>query len=144
VALALPRLTAAAAIAATLVVDPFTGSVAAPPPRPPEGYDAQVTFDPVRAARRLYPAIDPATTVARVHPSHAHADLAARTRTLLADYAATDPELRLPDPSSPAQRLVRLLAQPLAVAEPFTSVPGQRTAYGALLDEVGRILPARG
>jgi hypothetical protein len=145
VALALPRLAAAAGVAATLVVDPFTGSVATPAPRPPEGYDAQVAFDPVRAARRLYPAIDPVTTVARAHPSEAHADLAVRARSLLEEYAETDPELSLPEPAGPrqraAQQLIRLLAQPLAVAVPFTSVPGQRTAYGDLLQSVEEILP---
>src|SRR5262249_18249394 len=108
------------------------------------GYDSQVAFDQVRAARRLYPAIDPVTTVARAHPDEAHADLAARARSLLVEYAATDPELGLPEPAEQrlhaAQRLIRLLAQPLVVAEPFTSVPGQRTTYSDLLGAVRDIL----
>ena len=144
VALALPRFRADAGAAATLVVDPFTGRLPTTHARPPEGYDAQVAFDSVRAARRLYPAIDPVATVARVYPSEAHADLATRARSLLAEYAATDPELGLLERAgqrpNAAQRLIRLLEQPLAVAEPFTSVPGQRTTYGDLLEGAREIL----
>jgi len=144
VAVALPSLRAAAGVAATLVVEPFTGQEPSAPSRPPEGYDAQVAFDRVRAARRLYPAIDPATTTTRVHPSEAHADLAARARSLLAEYLAADAKLLLPEPARPragaAQRLIRLLAQPLRVTEPFTSVPGRRTSYADLLAAVAEIL----
>jgi hypothetical protein len=146
VSLALPCLRAAAGVVATLVVDPFMGRLATPLSWPQEGYDAQVGFDRVRGARRLYPAIDPVTTMARVHPSDAHADLAARARSLLADYVAGDACLLLPEPEGPrhgaAQQLVRLLAQPLTVAEPFTSVPGRRIPYLDLLDAVSRILSA--
>jgi RNA polymerase sigma-70 factor (ECF subfamily) len=144
VALALTRLRAAAGVAATLVVDPVTELTARMPAGPPEGYDAQVAFDHIRAARRLYPAVDPAATVARSYPSDAHTDLVARARSLLVDYLATDPELRLPEMADRrrrrAQRLIRLLAQPLTVAEPFTSVPGQRTPYDVLLEEVRQAL----
>ncbi len=144
VALAGPRFRADAGVAATLIVDPFTGRVPATPAGPPEGYDAQVAFDPVRAGRRLYPAIDPVATVARAHPSEAHAYLAAQASSLLAEYAATDRELGLPEPAGrrlqAAQQLIRLLAQPLTVAEPFTSVPGERTTYGDLLYGVSEIL----
>lgn len=144
VALALPRLSADGRIAATLVVEPFAGQQTTAPSWPPEGYDAQVAFDPVRAARRLYPAIDPVTTVARAYPGDAHARLAARARSLLAGYVADDPELSLPEPAEPAaraaQELIRRLAQPLAVAEPFTSVPGRRSSYRELLEAVGEIL----
>jgi hypothetical protein len=144
VGLALPRLRAGAGVAGTLVVAPYTGRLAAAPPSPPEGYDAQVAFDPVRAGRRLYPAIDPATTVARVHPSEAHAGLAGRARALLAEYAATDPDLALPEPDGPraaaARRVIGLLAQALVVAEPFTSTPGERTEYHDLLAATAEIL----
>jgi RNA polymerase sigma factor (sigma-70 family) len=144
VALALTRFRADARVAATLVVDPFSGRIAPMPAVPPEGYDAQVAFDPVRAARHLYPAIDPVATVARSYPSDAHADLAARARSLLVEYAASDPELLLPETAArrrrDAQRLIRLLAQPLTVAEPFTSVPGQPIAYDVLLEEVRETL----
>lgn len=144
VALALTRFRANSGVTATLVVDPFTGRTPPMPAVPPEGYDAQVAFDQVRAARRLYPAIDPVATVARSYPSDAHADLAARARSLLVEYAATDRDLRLPEPAGRrrrgAQRLIRLLTQPLTVAEPFTSVPGQRTKYEDLLDGVREVL----
>jgi RNA polymerase sigma factor (sigma-70 family) len=140
VAMALTRFRADAGVAAALVVDPFTGRLGKTPAAPPEGYDAQVAFDQVRAARRLYPAIDPAGTVAHSYPSDEHADVVARARAMLVEYATTDPELRLPETADrrrrAAQRLIRLLAQPLAVAEPFTSVPGQRTGYAALLNGV--------
>lgn len=144
VGLALPRLRGAAGVAATLVVAPYTGRHDAAASSPPEGYDAQVAFDPVRAARRLYPAIDPATTVARVHPSEAHSGLASRARALLAEYAATDPDLSVQAPAgargAAARRLIGLLAQPLAVAEPFTSTPGERSAYRELLAAAAEIL----
>jgi RNA polymerase sigma factor (sigma-70 family) len=146
VVLALPRLQASAGVAATLLVEPFSQRRTTARARPPEGCDAQVTFDRVRVARGLLPAIDPATTVATVHPGPAHAALAAGARALLAEYRTVDPELELPPPAGrrgeAAQRLVRLLAQPFTVAEPFTSVPGQWTSYEDLLGEVEEILSA--
>jgi hypothetical protein len=59
-----------------------------------------------------------------------------------------DPELLLPDPAglpeparaAAAQGLVRSLTQPLVMAEPFTSRPGERTPTGELLDAEAAIL----
>lgn len=78
--------------------------------------------------------------MARAYPGEAHAELAARARSLLTAYGRRDPELRPAEPMDPpsaaARRLIRLLAQPLVVAEPFTSEPGQRTGYADLLEAV--------
>jgi len=58
-----------------------------------------------------------------LYPSDAHADLAARARSLLVEYAATDADLRLPETADRrrrgAQRLIRLLTQPLTVVVTF-------------------------
>jgi RNA polymerase sigma-70 factor (ECF subfamily) len=140
VALALPGLAAAENVVATLVADAYEGTWPAGAERPPDGYDAMVTFDPVRARRGLYPALDPGATASRRYPSQRHERLATEARALLGHYAETDPELLLPDANGPAERLIRYLAQPLATTTPFTSQPGEWTAYAELLDRVEQLL----
>lgn len=147
VALALPRLACSPAVLATLVVEPFSGERLPAGESAPEAYASQVGFDTQRAARGLYPAIDPLTTTARQYPDERHARLAVAARELLRWYAADDPDLALATPDTPraaaAQRLLRHLAQPLVVAEPFTSRPGERTPLLALLDSVEGMLDAQ-
>jgi RNA polymerase sigma factor (sigma-70 family) len=149
VTLALARLSGAPNVAATLVVERFAGEWPAPGDSVPEGYCAQVAFDRRRVVRRLYPAVDPLTTVSATYPDERHRRLATEARALLAWYAGEDPDLLLADAASSgeperagaAQRLLRLLAQPFVVAEPFTSRPGERTGWTDLLDGVEAILP---
>ena len=130
------------------VVEPFTQQIEPIPSAPPEGYDLVINFDRRRARANLYPAIDPATTTARDHPSERHAQLASAARAVLDEYAQIDPELELPDPGSTdspelarmAQHLMGYLVQPFRSAEPFTSIPAERTPYPELLDSVEAIL----
>jgi RNA polymerase sigma factor (sigma-70 family) len=148
VTLALARLSGAPGVAATLVVERCAGEWPAPARSVPEGYSAQVAFDRRRVARRLYPAVDPLATVSAAYPDARHRRLATGARALLAWYSEEDPDLLLPDAASSgeperagaAQRLLRLLAQPFAVAEPFTSRPGERTGWTELLDRVEAVL----
>ncbi len=62
----------------------------------------------------------------------------AQSRSLLARYLELDPQLKLPAPetlsiapiapiAATAQRLLRYLAQPFTIYEPFSSVPGEST-----------------
>jgi len=122
VAAALPRLASSAGVLATLVVEPFAGELPAAGLAVPEGYDSQVAFDRGRLDRGVRPAIDPLRTLCRAYPSERHARLAAAAR------------------ADGGEALLRALTQPLVVAEPFTSVPGERTPYGELLDAVEAIL----
>ena len=144
---ALPALAARPNILATIVVEAYRGTYPAPALAIPDGYDAQVAFDPVRSARRLYPALDPRSTVSRRYPSAHHGGLAERCRDLLRRYQESDPDLRLdPDPGrdpaqlAAAEALIRLLVQPYRVAEPFTSVPGECTPREILLRSVEELI----
>jgi len=116
VAAALPRLGGSAGVLATLVVEPFAGEWPAASRTVPEGYDSQVAFSRSLIERGVHPAIDPLTTLSREYPAGRHARLAAAAR------------------AAGGERLLAALAQPLVVAEPFTSRPGERTPYGELLD----------
>jgi hypothetical protein len=143
----LPSLAADPRVLTTVVIEPFTGEYRPAGAEPPEGFHGQVVFDPRRAARRLYPAIDPLTTVARSYPDERHRQLADKARSLLAAYARFDPELVLAGPEGTdraeleaAQALIRYLAQPVPLAEPFTSEPAELTPYPQLLDEVEDIV----
>lgn len=148
VTVALPGLAANPSVLTTVVVAPFTGTYPPVAAVVPEGYDGQVAFDPRRARRRLWPAIDPAKTMSRSYPSRRHHDLASAARQILVDYTAWDPTLERPDPAGLAepinaaagQHLLDYLAQPFYVAEPVTSKPGEHTAVPDLLDEVQRSL----
>ncbi|MBO0681690.1 MAG: sigma-70 family RNA polymerase sigma factor [Candidatus Dormibacteraeota bacterium] len=147
VAAALPRLAASPEVVLTAVIEPSTAEPA-PSAAPPEGYHSRVVFDPLRPTRMLLPAIDPRYSSATEYPSERHARLAMQTRALLSGYQRDDPELRLPDPgrlpdpkgAAAAQRLIRYLAQPFQVAEPFTSRRGEATEHEELLDTVERLL----
>jgi RNA polymerase sigma factor (sigma-70 family) len=150
VEVALPGLRSDPTVFTTIVVEPFTGAYTQPGPEPPEGFEQQVSFDRRRVRSGLYPAIQPATSVSRWWPSDRHRELADEVRGRLGAYDLVDPELSLPDPATLlvpeariAQDLLRYLAQPFTIAEPFTSEPGQVTAYPELLDDVERLLERR-
>lgn len=113
-----------------------------------EGCDAHLTFDPRRAARNLWPALDLVTTQSRAHP--AAGDLADRVREILVAYDELDPELDLPDPTSFAsdQRLLvaaaqdvhRAFAQPFLTAQPFTAAPAHQTSVEDIARAVNDVL----
>lgn len=148
VALGLAALAAAPSVLATIVVEPMPAETPAVPASVPEGFDTQLALDPRRARRLLYPALDPRLTLTREAPDERHGALAADARATLAAYDALDPELARPDPADTrdpalaarAQRLLHYLRQPFVVAEPFTSLPGVRTPYARMLEEVEAIL----
>jgi F0F1-type ATP synthase beta subunit len=114
---------------------------------PPEGFDAQVTFDATRAVRQLWLAVDPLRTIAAVYPSARHEQIASRARDVLEQYRATDPVvMHEPDDYSDAllaaqaQSLHRYLAQPFKLWEHVASVCGESTPYDELLDAVETML----
>ena len=83
---------------------------------------------------RFWPAVDPARTTSRWYPSARHEHLATATRAALATVSF-EADAELPP-------IARYFAQPFEIAEPFTSRPGERTQYAALLDEVEALLAA--
>lgn len=107
-------------------------------------FTSQIVLDRARAQASLYPAIDPAASLAPSAAGGADARslLAARARELLDDYRVSDPELRKLDGhrDSPAVRLLRYLCQPFQVTEPFTGRRGQWVSREALFEEVTAIL----
>jgi RNA polymerase sigma factor (sigma-70 family) len=131
VTIALPALAGDPNVLATVVIEPFDGAFPPLTPAPPEGFDAQVAFDIRRAKRGLWPAVDPSRTTSRSYPSERHAALATRARTVLADMSIDD---------SDAAGLLTYFTQPFTIAEPFTSRPGEHTAYETMLDEVEALL----
>lgn len=144
---ALPALAASPDILATIVVEAYRGTYPAPVRVVPDGYDARVSFDPVRSARRLYPALDPRSTVTRRYPTARHGRLAKHCRDLLRRYQECDPHLRLAlHPGSDraqlaaGKALIRFLVQPYRVAEPFTSLPGECTPRELLLRSVEELV----
>jgi hypothetical protein len=147
---ALPSFTTSPHVLATLVVEPFGGEYQAAVNRPPAGCDGQVTFDPVRAERGLWPAIDPRGTISGRYPTDRHENLAHRCRQLLMTYQKADPDLDLSPltPGAPgeliaAQALIRWLVQPYQVAEPFSSMPGERSSYDELLRTISGLVAGR-
>jgi RNA polymerase sigma factor (sigma-70 family) len=143
VMIALPGLACDPNVLATIVVEPY---VVAPEikTRPPEGFTAQVAFDPARAKRQLWPAIDPRTTISRSYPSERHARLANGAREALTKYQQQDPDLALDGRDDIATRdFVTYFTQPFRLWEPFSSRPGERTPYDTLLDEVEAQVLAR-
>lgn len=148
VTLALPRLASSESVLATFVTEPFTGEYPPVPDALPEGFDARIAFTRVRAAAELWPAIDPRKTVSRQWPNDRHERLSAAARSLLRSYEEHDSTLSLPDPTTfddpaaavRAQSLIRYLAQPMRIAELATSIPGERTDYVQLLDDVETML----
>jgi RNA polymerase sigma factor (sigma-70 family) len=112
------------------------------PPRTaamPEGFDAVIAFDPLRAQRGVWPALDPRSTRARQYPSARHEDLARRARLLLEDLQHGDPELDR-NADTPGTELLRYLAQPFVGWEFRTGEPGQSTAMAETLDTVEQLL----
>jgi RNA polymerase sigma factor (sigma-70 family) len=128
VLLARPVLARDPNVLTTIVIEPFNGTYPPVAPEPPEGFDAQVAFDLHRALRSLWPAVDPSRTRSRWYPSERHEQLATAVRDRLAEVSF--------EGDAPVPRLARYFAQPFTLAEPFTSRPGERTAYSTTLDEV--------
>jgi RNA polymerase sigma factor (sigma-70 family) len=132
----------------TIVVEPATGHATGAASERPEGFAAQVAFDPWRAARGLWPAVDAMRTTVATYPNARHEQLAASARAILEQYAAMDPHLEMQAPptyADPAlarcaQDLHRSLAQPFALWEHQTSLPGESTPYDELLDRVETLL----
>ena len=148
VTLALPELASSESVLATFVTEPFTGEYPPVPDAVPEGFDARIAFTGARAEAGLWPAIDPQRTVSRHWPDGRHERLSAAARSLLSTYEQQDRTLSLPDPetfddpasAARAQSLIRYLAQPMRIAEIATSIPGERTDYVQLLDDIETML----
>jgi RNA polymerase sigma factor (sigma-70 family) len=148
VTLAVAQLADDPRVLTTIVIEPATSHVVPPQARRPEGFDAQVAFDPWRAVRGLWPAVDAHTTSTGTYPSVRHRRLAEAARSTVEQYRDLDPELELSAPASYPQRemavraqaLHRYLAQPFRLWEHVTNRPGESTPYAELLDAVGALL----
>jgi len=135
-------------ILTTIVVEPATGAGDTAARDRPEGFGAQVAFDPWRAARGLWPAVDAMRTTVASYPSARHEQLAGQARAAIERYAAMDPHLEMnehasyadPALAARAQELHRYLAQPFALWEHQTSLPGESTPYAELLDRIECLL----
>ncbi|MGF1596229.1 MAG: sigma-70 family RNA polymerase sigma factor [Acidimicrobiales bacterium] len=146
--IALPALAADPSVLATIVVAPFTPERGDVPRGTPEGFDARITFDPIRAGLRIWPAIDPAHTNSRDYPNPRHEQLAAEARETLTAYASIDPGLDLPDPTTfddtalaeRAQRLHRYFAHAFRPFEHLAAEPAADTPIDQLLRTVEEIL----
>jgi hypothetical protein len=130
--LALPVLARDPNVLSTIVVEPFTGTFPPVGTEPPEGFDAQVVFDVRRARRAFWPAVDPVRTASTWYPDARHGQLARAVRERLETVRFED--------GTDVPEIARYFAQPFHLAEPFTSRPGERTDYRALLDEVETLL----
>ena len=129
-----PRSQRAEHVLSTIVIEPFAGTYPAVAPAPPEGFDAQVAFDVHRARRGLWPAVDPARTTSRWYPSERHEHLATRARSARRSRVRRETEI---------PPIAQYFAQPFRLAEPFTSRPGERTEYPAMLDDVEALVDRR-
>jgi hypothetical protein len=105
----------------------------------PEGFDALIGFDPLRARRGWWPAIDSTSTRARQYPSSRHEHLARRARLALEDVQDADLGL-YSKTETPGADLLRYLAQPFAGWEFRTGEPGQSTPMAETLDTVELLL----
>ena len=113
-------------------------------------FTGQIMLDRIRAARHLYPAINPVMSNSDALQENAtesrHLTLANRTRELISAYQQTDNKLaNVMSPENaddPACRLLRLLCQPFQVTAPFTGRPGESLPLSRLLDQVEAILAA--
>ena len=120
-----------------------------------EDVDALVTFMQWRRLNYLFPAVDPVRSFARQFENDAHAATADRVRRLLARYVDLDViyhyqgfdgfDMPLYDPQDKvdamrARLLHHALCQRVAVAEPWSAVPGQYVALADGLASVQRIL----
>ncbi|MFT3853510.1 MAG: sigma-70 family RNA polymerase sigma factor [Ilumatobacteraceae bacterium] len=152
VTVGLPGLAADPSVLATFVLAPYTPERPAVPVALPEGFDARLTFDRVRARARRLPAIDPSRTSARAYPDERHERVADGARAALAAYAAVDPELALADPSTfddpaaaeRAHALIRYLTHSFRVVELFSARPAADTPIAEVLDTVEDLLGMSG
>lgn len=148
VTIALPGLRADGTVLTTIAVPPFTPHPPAVPDVIPEGFDARITFDPIRARQRVWPAIDPTHTGVRTHPDPEHNEIASRAREALMTYALLDPTLQLPDPASfddpafaeRAQLLYRYLSHTSKPFEHLGAEPAANTPIPELLQTTDSIL----
>ena len=130
--LALPTLAAEPSVIGPIVIEPFEGTYPQVDPAPPEGFDAQVAFDVSRALPRCGPrSTRRARRVAATPASVTSAWPWLHTEALAGISLAGEQEV---------PHLVRYLAQPFKIAEPFTSRPGERTRYDEMLDRVEALL----
>lgn len=132
--------------------------------RPP--FDAQIVLDRRRAKQMLLPSIHPSASLCRAlsdQPSSGraseeeqlperHRTIAARARTLLESYEATDPELKLAPleggdeqaaqatQTVRARRLLGYLTQPFMTTEPFHGNPARESRFDQVLDDIDAIL----
>ena len=83
----------------TVVIEPATAHGSRAASDRPEGFHAQVAFDPWRVARGLWPAVDAPHTTVCGYPSPRHERLASVARAVLERYAAMDPALEMQPPS---------------------------------------------
>jgi RNA polymerase sigma factor (sigma-70 family) len=138
--------------ATVLVIGAFervAANASAPIPVLRAPWRARIVLDPVRARRRLFPAVDPAQSgsllLATDAVSASHARIAEAARACLADLALRDPELTTlalaqAGVHDPALELLRMLCQPFSTATPFTALPGEYTGLGDLLDRTEAVL----
>ena len=148
VTVAVAQLVDEPSVLTTIVIEPATRETRDARSRRPEGFDAQVSFDPWRAARQLWPAVDALETTVAAYPSPRHEHLADTARQIVRRYRVLDPQLELRDPSSyrepelaeRAQALHRYLAQPFELWEHRTGRPGESTPYDELLETVEALL----
>jgi len=137
-------------VLSTIVIEPATSDAAGARSAVPEGFDAQVTFDPWRALRGLWPAVDALRTSATDYPSPRHARLAGSARGVIEHYRGIDPELAMPDPAifpecgrGPPRPGPAPVPGPAVRALGAPNVGARRVdAYDELLDHVERLLRA--
>lgn len=148
VTIALPGLAADPSVLATIAVAPFTPDPVVVPDAIPEGFDSRITFDPIRAGLRIWPAIDPARTGVRANPSSHHGQIASAARATLITYTGLDPALDMPDPATfddpafaeRAQELHRYLSHAFRPFEHLAAEPAVDTPIAQLLRDVEEIL----
>jgi hypothetical protein len=118
----------------------------------PAPFAARLAFDPRRAERSLFPALDPLQMSSRLldvdEVGDRHLQVATRSRELLERHAALDPELEMCDEDVDAdvlraRQLIRFLTQRFLTTEPFTGQPGVDLDVAPMLDAVERILVDR-
>jgi len=148
ITVAVAQLARDSSVLTTIVIEPATTDVTVTRAVPPEGFDAQVSFDASRAVRQLWPAVDPLRTTAAVYPSARHKQIASCARDVLEQYRVVDPDLQMHEPddysdallAARAHALHRYFTQPFKLWEHVTSVCGVSTPYDELLDAVETIL----
>ena len=101
VTVAVAQLVDEPSVLTTIVIEPATRETRDARSRRPEGFDAQVSFDPWHAARQLWPAVDALETTVAAYPSPRHEHLA--------DSRSADrPAVSRPRPATRAARPVEL------------------------------------